>query len=162
MNSKLVGALALALAGVASVAQGATTTNTMPVKIIIQNACDVTTVAPTLLDFGTQGPLVANVDNTSTITFTCTSGAAYTVALNGGGSTNINGRVMTNGGNQVGYQLYTTNARTAVWGDGTNGVTQSGNGTGSAQTLTVYGRVAPQATPPAGTYNDAVTVTVTY
>ena len=68
MHIKSAGVLALALFGLAtSAAQASTVTNTMPVKIVIQNACDVTTTAPTVLDFGTQGLLVANVDQTSTI-----------------------------------------------------------------------------------------------
>ena len=37
------------------------------------------------------------------------------------------------------------------------------NGDGSAQSLTVYGKVASQSTmPAAGTYTDTVTVTVSY
>ena len=37
-----------------------------------------------------------------------------------------------------------------------------GTGSGSAQTITAYGRVQPQATPPADTYEDTVQITVTY
>ena len=49
-----------------------------------------------------------------------------------------------------------------MWGTtiGTDTVTGTGNGT--AQAITVYGRVPPQTTPPAATYNDTVNVTVTY
>ena len=146
----------------APAALAATVTATMPVTITIQNACNVSSVAPTTLNFGTQGPLVANVDQTSTITVTCTSGAPYNIGLDGGGSGNINARVMVNGANSVGYQLYSNSGRTTVWGTtiGTNTVTGTGNGT--AQPYTVYGRVPPQTTPPAGVYNDTVNVTVTY
>jgi spore coat protein U-like protein len=38
----------------------------------------------------------------------------------------------------------------------------SGTGTGLTQTLTVYGRVAPQTTPKPGTYSDTIIATVTY
>ncbi len=162
-NTLLAAGLAIACGTIATpAAQAATATASMPVTITIQNACNVSSVAPTTLDFGTQGPLTANVDSTSTITVTCTSGATYDVGLSGGGSGDINARVMTNGGNQVGYQLYSDSGRQTVWGDtvGTNTVSNTGSGT--AQTYTVYGRVPAQTTPPAGTYNDTVTVTVTY
>ena len=43
---------------------------------------------------------------------------------------------------------------------GSGGV--GGTGTGSNQPLTVYGRVASQATPSPGTCTDSVIVTVTY
>ena len=50
-----------------------------------------------------------------------------------------------------------------MWGDGTAGCVQAGDGTGAAQALTVYGKVDAQAsTPAAGTYTDTITVTVTY
>lgn len=159
-------AAALAAAGLAipslQTADAASVSANMTVKIAIQNACDVSTVAPTTLDFGTQGPLTANVDQTSTVTVTCTSGAGYNVGLDGGGAANVNARVMKNGTNSVGYQLYSDSGRTAVWGNtiGTNTVAATGNG--NAQSYTVYGRVPPQTTPPAGTYQDTVAVVVTY
>jgi spore coat protein U-like protein len=115
-----------------------------------------------MLDFGTQGPLVANIDQTSTITVTCTTGAAYNVGLDGGGSGNINARRMINGTNNVGYQLYSNSARTNVWGNTVGTDTVAGSGNGTSQTLTVYGRVPPQTTPVAAVYNDTVNVTVTY
>ena len=81
MNVKAIATAVLVTFGLASTsAFSATVTSTMPVKIIIQNACNVST-APTLLDFGTQGPLVANIDSTATITLTFTTGATYNVGL---------------------------------------------------------------------------------
>ena len=145
-----------------SLLSAASVTNTMPVKIVIQNACNVATTAPTTLDFGTAGPLVANVDQQATISVTCTTGAAYNVGLDGGGGANINARRMINGTNTVGYQLYQNSTRTTVWGNTPGTDTVPGTGNGTSQTLTVYGRVPPQTTPPAATYNDSVTVTVSY
>ena len=166
MSIKTIATAVLVTFGLAStsILSAATVSNTMPVKITIQNACNISTTAPTTLDFGTAGPLVANVDQTATITVTCTTGAGYNVGLDGGGAgaANINARRMINGTNQVGYQLYSDSARTTVWGTtiGTN--TVAGTGNGAAQTLSVYGRVPPQTTPPAAVYNDTVNVTVTY
>lgn len=163
MKMTTIAAIALATFGLAaSSVHAATVTNTMPVKITIQNACNISTTAPTTLDFGTQGPLVANVDQTATITVTCTTGANYNVGLDGGGGGNINARRMINGTNTVGYQLYSNSGRTTVWGTTIGTDTVAGSGNGTSQTLTVYGRVPAQTTPPAAVYNDTVNVTVTY
>jgi spore coat protein U domain-containing protein, fimbrial subunit CupE1/2/3/6 len=163
MNVKATATAILVTLGLASTSlYAATVTNTMPVKIIIQNACNVSTTAPTALDFGTQGPLVANIDQTATITVTCTTNAPYNVGLDAGGGASINARRMINGTNTVGYQLYRDTGRTTVWGNTVGTDTVAGTGNGTAQSLTVYGRVPPQTTPPAATYNDTVNVTVTY
>ncbi|SRR5579885_1218948 len=165
MNFKTaVLAAALVSAGLVPAAQAATSTATMPVTITIQNACNVSSVAPTALNFGTQGPLVNPVNQTSTITVTCTKNAPYNIGLDAGanGGGNVNNRAMNNGANLVTYQLYSDSGRNTVWGNtiGTNTVASSG--TGSAQAFTVYGQVPAQTTPPAGVYNDTVNVTVTY
>jgi spore coat protein U-like protein len=163
INTKAIATAVLVTFGLASTSLfAATVTNTMPVQITIQNACNVSTTAPTTLDFGTQGPLTANVDQTATITVTCTTGANYNVGLDGGGGGAINARRMVNGANTVAYQLYSDSSRTVVWGNTVGTDTVAGSGNGSAQPFTVYGRVPPQATPPAGVYNDTVNVTVTY
>lgn len=162
MNTRNLAALTLATLGLVAGSAHAQVTNNMPVQITIQNACNVSTVAPTTLDFGTQGPLIAAVDQTSTITVTCTTGANYNVALDGGGGANINARRMVNAGNSVGYQLYRDAGRTLVWGMTVGTDTLAGTGNGLAQSLPVYGRVPAQATPPAAVYNDNVLVTVSY
>ena len=67
------------------------------------------------------------------------------------------------GTDQVHYQLYQSASYATPWGDGTNGTTAvAGIGTGTSQSLTVYARVLPQATPLAGSYVDTVIATITY
>lgn len=153
---------ALVAAGLAvAPAHAQSVTEQMPVTITIENACDLST-SPTTLDFGTQGVLAANVDAVSTIAVTCTTSAPYDIGLDGGGSGDINARVMTNGSDEVAYQLYQEAGRTTVWGNTVDVDTVEGTGSGTEQYLSVYGRVPAQATPPAGVYNDTVLVTATY
>jgi spore coat protein U-like protein len=57
--------------------------------------------------------------------------------------------------------LYKDAARTQLW-ESSAGEQVTGSGAGTVQNLPVYGRIPPQATPPAGTYSDTVVVTVTY
>ena len=121
-------------------------------------------VSASNINFGTLGFISSNFDSNGAVTALCTNGSPYNVGLsagNGSGAT-VAARKMTNGANTVTYSLYTTISRTTVWGNtiGTN--TLSGTGTGTNQTLTVYGRVPPQTTPPVGTYSDTVVVTVTF
>ncbi|MGK9237262.1 spore coat U domain-containing protein [Inquilinus limosus] len=119
-----------------------------------------------ILDFGSRGLLNGNADSSTTIDMRCTPGTPYTIALGAGtgpGAT-ITNRRMRRGAETIAYQLYTNSARTNVWGDGSTGSVVGGTGTGNPPSPphTVYGRVPPQSTPPAGTYTDTVVITVTY
>jgi spore coat protein U-like protein len=120
-------------------------------------------VIATDINFGSQGILAANIDTTGSLSVTCTAGTAYNVGL-GDGHQNAGptGRAMSLGANTVGYGLYRDSARSLVWGSTIASNTLGGTGSGSAQPLTVYARVPPQATPPAGVYADVIVVTVTY
>lgn len=139
-----------------------TDTATMPVTITIEEACDVDTIPPTTLDFGVRGVLNTNVDSTSVISVTCTTGTVFNIGLDGGTSSDINARTMVNGAEFVGYQLYTEAGRTDIWGNTVATDTVEDTGTGVLQEFTVFGRVPPQNTPSAGVYTDNVGVTVTY
>jgi spore coat protein U-like protein len=140
----------------------ATTTTTFTVQITITASCVI--VSASTLNFGSQGVLSANVDQTSTIQVQCTNTTPYNIGLDAGtgsGAT-VAARKMTNGGATVTYTLYSDSGRSTVWGNtvGTNTVAATGNG--ASQSYTVYGRVAPQTTPAPATYTDTITVTVTY
>ena len=63
--------------------------------------------------------------------------------VGGGSGASFATRKMTSGANLLNYNLYTTSGSHQVWGDGTGSTaTLGGTGTGSAQAVTVYGRVA--------------------
>ncbi len=155
----LAGVAFLAAAGAA---HAATVTDQFQARITIQNDCVINSV--TDLDFGTSGLLNAAVDASATISLRCTENAAYDIGLdagsNGGDTTT---RKMSDGnGNTVDYQMFQDSARTVNWGNTVGTDTKSATGTGVDETHVIYGRVPAQATPPAGTYTDTVTVTVTY
>lgn len=115
------------------------------------------------LDFGTQGLLNAAIDTTAVVAPQCTNTTPYQVGLDNGQHAVGNTRRMHNGtGRYVEYELYRDAARTQRWGDTLNTDTLANTGTGSAQAQPIYGRVAPQITPPQGTYSDTVTVTIYY
>jgi len=122
------------------------------------------TLGSTAISFGSPGVLSSNTDAQGTLSIQCTSGLPYAVSLNGGtsGATNPTQRRMRFSGASVFYGLYRDAARSLPWGSTAGVDTLSGTGTGLAQTLNVYGRVAPQTTPKPGTYSDTIIATVTY
>lgn len=155
--------LLLLLAAAPVPALAATATGSFNVQIVIAAECLITSTA--LLDFGTDGVLNANVDATTTIGVQCTNTTPYTIGLDAGTGTGatIAARLMTgSGAPTVTYSLYRDAARTQVWGTTVGTNTVAGTGNGSTQNHTVYGRVPAQSTPAPDTYNDMITVTVTY
>lgn len=149
-------------------ARGATpVTNTFQVTATITSSC---TVSGSNLNFGSAiDPLAAGVplDASSNLTVSCSNSTPYSVSLNAGanagGTANFTSRAMISGGNSLAYQLYLDSGRSSVWGDGTSSsATKSGTGTGSAQTIPVYGRIPSLANVVPGSYTDTVTVTVSY
>lgn len=120
------------------------------------------TVSATPIAFPSTSLIVSNVDATASISTTCTKSTVYTVGLsNGGTGTGPTARKMTKGSDSITYGLYLDAARSQPWSMAAGNM-GSGTGTGVAQALTVYGRVPSGQTPPPGTYNDTVIVTVSY
>ncbi|MFX4085804.1 spore coat U domain-containing protein [Sphingobium yanoikuyae] len=141
-----------------------------------QAACDplalcTCTVSASGLSFGNYNP-VASGDNDSsgTVRVRCSLvvalGGSYTIQLSKGTSSTYAPRVLTSGGSTLAYNLYTSNARNQVWGDGTGGsqtVTSNFIALLSLdQTTTVYGRIPAGQNVPPGSYSDTVLVTVIF
>lgn len=133
---------------------------TVNVSATNQASC---TLATTPVQFGTVQLLNVNRDATASVSVTCSSGASFAIAMNGGanGGTSGTTRKMASGARLVTYGLYRDAGRATPWYSDAAG-TLGGTGTGAAQSFTVYGRVPPQTTPAPGTYADTVIVTVTY
>lgn len=126
----------------------------------------VCTITAADIDFGSTASLASAIDGTGGLQINCTSGAVYSIAIDGGTTTgNIGNRRMAQAGpgpGSIGYQLYRDISRTQIWGDGATGTVEPGTGTGVMQTIPVYARVPSQATPAADDYLDTVTVTLSY
>jgi spore coat protein U-like protein len=60
------------------------------------------------------------------------------------------------------YALFRDAARTLNWGNTIGSNTVSGIGTGSAQSLPVFGRVPPSQTAAPGGYVDTIIATITF
>ena len=143
-----------------SAAEAATATATLSVSASIGGAC---TVGGAALSFGAYSPSAASTAN-STISVTCTNGTNATVSLNQGNNNNrvpsAGTRALNNGtANFLGYEIYSDNGMTTVWNAAN---AQAISSTGSAISLTAYGRIAAGQNPATGSYNDTVTITVTF
>ncbi|MBN9206916.1 spore coat U domain-containing protein [Methylibium petroleiphilum] len=162
----LIAAAALLAVAAPATAAG-TATGSFQVQATVASAC---TVSGSLLNFGGSiDPLVSAVpiDASSTLTVRCTNTTPYTVALDAGihagGAAVFGNRNMSNGAQTIGYQLYLDAGRATVWGNGTaSSSTVPGTGTGSNQSLTIYGRLPSLTGVVPGSYSDTVTVTISY
>jgi len=137
-------------------------TDTFQVTADISASC---TVVATDLAFGTYDVFSATpTDGTATMDVTCTNATTYDVGLDEGTGTGatVASRKMTSGANLLNYSLYQESGRTTVWGDTAGVDTVSGTGSGSAQTITAYGRIFALQSSAPGSYADTITVTVTF
>src|SRR5262245_23488414 len=80
-------------------------------------------VSATALPFGAYNPASAGpADATGTVTVTCNVlvalGLSWTVKMSRGTSATYSPRTLSNGAATLSYNIYTTSARTTVWGDG--------------------------------------------
>ncbi len=131
------------------------------VNAMVQPNCNLT--AASNMNFPTVASnFSSNDDANSTIQMTCVNRTAWQVGLDDGQHASGTTRRMVQGANAVTYQLFSDNALTVPWGNTLNTDTVSGTGSGSSQTLHVYGQVVPQSALVAGSYSDTVTVTVTF
>lgn len=170
MTRRVVFLLALAgmMAGATEPAPAATTTYTLNVTASVSASCTLTAAAIAFPALTTT----TNTTATGSVTVNCTPGDALTIALDAGAHASSGQRQLSNGTNDVTYNLYQpTAAGTAessppiAWGDGgttNSGTTFTTTGTGSSQKFNIYGVVPSGQTLYAGNYADAVTVTLTY
>jgi spore coat protein U-like protein len=159
---KIVPCIVVGLSLVGGSAYASQTSTTFSVDVTIQAQCLINSASN--LSFGTQGVLIANVDQTSTIVVQCTNTTTYDIGLDAGTGTgaSVATRKLTNGATTINYSLYTNVGRSTVWGNTVSTDTVSATGNGAAQSYTVYGRVPAQTTPAPNAYSDTITVTVTY
>lgn len=162
LNGSLARAFALSAlaAGLLAASAGAEETATLSVQVAVQESCSL---SGSTLDFGTYASgQSAALDGEGSITYSSCPEGTLTIALDGGGSGNINARRLSaSGGAALEYQLYRNSARNQIWGVGAEAqqivllVPDSGS-------VAVYGRIPAGQEVSAGTYTDTVNVTMTF
>lgn len=124
--------------------------------------------------FGTYLPTAASpLDSVGNVQVSCSLlgvisiAVAYTISLSTGSSGSYSQRVMSSGGPNLDYNLYSNASRTSIWGNGSGGTSTVSDGyllglLTTTRNYPVYGRVAAGQNVPAGTYGDTITVQVDY
>ncbi|ASG20480.1 Csu type fimbrial protein [Nitrospirillum viridazoti] len=138
----------------------ATATTTFQVTATVRATCQVSATA---LAFGTYTG--ASVDATSIISVTCTNTTAYNIGLDAGSApgATVTTRQMTGpSGDMLNYGLYRDTGHSQNWGITVGTDTVTGIGSGSLQTVTVYGRLPASQFVTPGAYSDTITATVSY
>ena len=133
---------------------------TFHVMVNVPASCSV---AASNLNFGNYN--MVQLDATTTVSTTCTSGSPYNIGLNQGvaaGATVANRMMSGPGANRLNYSLFSNDGRTINWGNTVGTDTVAATGTGAAQTFTVFGRIPGSQPRPPGTYSDMITVTLTF
>jgi spore coat protein U-like protein len=147
-----------------------TATSNLTVQLTITASC---TINAATLDFGSNPGttlVAANIDASSTVSVTCTSGSPYSIGMDNGANASGTQRRMKTGANFLNYNLYVDAGRTNAWTTAASNSTCTtanscalGTGNGSAQPVNIYGRVPSIGTaPPTGAYSDTVLMTITY
>ncbi|MDP3138736.1 MAG: spore coat U domain-containing protein [Burkholderiaceae bacterium] len=156
--------LSIALAAGPGV-QAATTSGPLLVTATVTASCLVGASSLAFPSATSAAIAAGNVDAVGNVVVNCTTGSAYTVTLDAGTGTGatLPSRKMTSGALLLSYTVYTTAARTTVWGDGTGSTTTvSGTGSGADQSISAYGRIFAGQVVAAASYADTVNVTVSY
>jgi spore coat protein U-like protein len=122
-----------------------------------------------------NGFQATDLDSSAILVVTCTrSGGPPTTSVTVGiGPSAVSGSIATRqlrlvaGTDVLAYNLFRDAGRSLVWGDtvGTNTVSQNislGNGASGTLSFTIFGRVTALQDVRAGTYNDTLTMTVTF
>jgi spore coat protein U-like protein len=156
-----VAGLAMAFGSATPAAAFGTATGTLTVSASIGTTCTVSNVG---INFGTVVTTAA-VTTSGTLQVNCSNGLVYSLDLDAGvnpAAANAN-RQLANAANRLGYNIYTTNTFTTVWGSAmAGGTSQSFTGTGANQSITAFLKIPIQAAPPTGIYTDTVTITAVF
>jgi spore coat protein U-like protein len=131
---------------------------------LADSSCTFQTV--TAVSFGAYNVFATGPNNNGvgSLTIRCVRGGgpAFAVTLSTGQSNNYASRVMKSGVNQLNYNLYTSAARTTVWGDGSGGSSAFAINADATTALSVFGRIPAGQDAAVGTYTDSITATVTF
>ena len=107
----------------------------------------------------------APVDSTGVVRYRCSGNTnSFTIAIGRGSSATFTPRTLMNGSETMNYNLYLDATRTSIWGDGTGGTAlfTDPNPGGRAVNVPIFGRIPAGQDVAAGTYSDAIVVTIQF
>ena len=159
LSATALGFLALSLGSIPAAAGTASTT--FAVNATVSATC---LVSANSLAFNTYA--FAQLDASTTLSVTCTNNTGYSVGLDAGkNSSDPAARKMkgalTGNTDLLTYALYQGSAGGTLWDNNTNTL-KNQTGSGSAQSIPVWGRIPAGQYVQPDTYTDTITVSVNY
>jgi spore coat protein U-like protein len=124
-------------------------------------ACTFTSEAP--VSFGTYDVFAEHPNNNGVgnLVIRCSGGnGPFVVTLSTGQSNNYVSRLMRSGSNALNYNLYTSTARTVIWGNGSGGSSTVSVSKNNTWTLSIFGHIPAGQDAAVGIYTDNINVTV--
>src|SRR5437764_11120354 len=131
----------LAAAALPQAALAGTATTTLGISLTINAGCNVSS-SP--VAFPAQSVLASAVNQSGSVSVTCTNTTPYNVGLDkgAGSGASVTNRLMTGPASAtVAYGLYQDSGHSTNWGNTVGNDTVPGTGHGSAQSLTVFGQI---------------------
>lgn len=125
--------------------------------------CRVDNVTPVAFGSYTSG-MAMPLDSVGQLDVSCAGMAQVRILMGRGTGGSLSPRTLRSGSLQLSYGLYLDSARTAAWGDGTEG-TSAYVGmlqAGQVTRIPVFGRIFGRQAIPAGRYTDQITVTIVF
>ncbi len=123
-------------------------------------ACTFNSETP--VSFGTYDVFAGlpNNNGVGNLVIKCTGGGgSFVVTLSTGQSNNYMSRHMRSGNSLLNYNLYTSAARTVVWGNGSGGSSMVSVSKNSTQMLSIFGHIPARQDAVVGVYTDNITAT---
>jgi len=154
MKKLIVVTMIVALVAMSGVAMAASATGSLNVTAAVTASCRVT--GTTAINFGNYDPTdTSNKDGGGDFTFRCTKGTDYKLYIAGT-------RKMTDGSNDLNFEIYSDALRTAVYPSALGGAIGGTSASNAAISQNLYGRIPAEQDVPANTYSQSLTVTVEY
>jgi|JI10StandDraft_1071094.scaffolds.fasta_scaffold282357_2 spore coat protein U-like protein len=135
----------------------------MSSALLAKPSCNFTMGAPANFDLYAVFATMPNNSGVGSITIDCQGGGGpFKVMLSTGQSNTFSVRTMRSGPNTLHYNLYTSAARSGVWGDGSgaSGVMFASRNTRS--NFYIYGQIPALQDAAVGTYSDNIIATVDF
>ena len=134
--------------------------------LLSQAALAACTISATAVSFGGYDVFAATPNNNGvgSMNIVCTKGKSppFAVRLSTGQSNSYASRLMNSGADSMNYNLYTSAARTVVWGDGTGGSSVMTAAERSTTALSIFGQIPAGQDAAVGAYSDSITAMVTF
>ncbi len=121
------------------------------------------TISAGSLNFGNYAGTLIN--SNSTILVACTNTTPYNIGLSAGlatGATVTTRKMQGPASATLSYKVFRDAARTLNWGNTVGTDTVAGTGSGTSQSVTVYGQLPAGQSATSGNYTDTIMTTVTY